>query len=203
VIQTNSVSGQTYEGGIAASPGSEAHGAYTFCALGCLCILGPPHETVPKYLNVETLYAWLSHRQDVPAAGFAGRANKLVDGCYSHWIGGCWSLLEAALLPNIMGDNASLPNLWDREGLLRYILCCAQNEQGGLRDKPSKSVFTRDVSLNRVIDVFTDVRMDITHVTTLLDSAGRRIITYGERKQEAWTWRLRCLHRSAGRWRRG
>ena len=27
--------------------------------------------------------------------GFKGRTNKLVDGCYSWWVGGAFSLLEA------------------------------------------------------------------------------------------------------------
>ena len=40
--------GQTYEGGISGSPDTEAHGAYAFCALACLCILGPPHDTIPR-----------------------------------------------------------------------------------------------------------------------------------------------------------
>lgn len=40
--------GQTYEGGISGSPQTEAHGAYAFCALACLSILGPPHEIIPK-----------------------------------------------------------------------------------------------------------------------------------------------------------
>jgi protein farnesyltransferase subunit beta len=39
---------QTLEGGIAESRGSEAHGAYAFCALACLSILGPPSQTIPK-----------------------------------------------------------------------------------------------------------------------------------------------------------
>lgn len=122
---------QTIEGGIAAFPGSEAHGAYAFCALGCLCILGPPSDTITQHLDVETLYAWLAHRQYAPEGGFAGRTNKLVDGCYSHWVGGCWALLEAAI---------GKTGLWNREGLMRYILCCAQGEKGGLRDKPGKNV---------------------------------------------------------------
>ena len=42
------IPGQTYEGGISGKPQSEAHGAYAFCVLACLCILGPPHETIPK-----------------------------------------------------------------------------------------------------------------------------------------------------------
>lgn len=65
----------------------------------------------------------------------AGRTNKLVDGCYSHWIGGCWPLVEAAV------NNSRAPplqTLWNRDGLLRYILCCAQGPKGGLRDKPGK-----------------------------------------------------------------
>ena len=33
---------QTYEGGLADHPGNEAHGAYAFCGLACLSILGPP-----------------------------------------------------------------------------------------------------------------------------------------------------------------
>ncbi|KAL8936429.1 MAG: hypothetical protein Q9216_004933 [Gyalolechia sp. 2 TL-2023] len=39
---------QTFEGGISGSPQTEAHGAYAFCALACLGILGPPHEIIPK-----------------------------------------------------------------------------------------------------------------------------------------------------------
>jgi protein farnesyltransferase subunit beta len=42
------VSGQTFEGGIAARPDAEAHGAYAFLAVASLCILGEPHVTIPK-----------------------------------------------------------------------------------------------------------------------------------------------------------
>jgi protein farnesyltransferase subunit beta len=41
--------GQSFEGGISGSPGVEAHGAYAFCALACLSMLGPPEETIPRY----------------------------------------------------------------------------------------------------------------------------------------------------------
>ena len=40
--------GQTFEGGISGAPDTEAHGAYAFCALACLSILGPPHDYIPK-----------------------------------------------------------------------------------------------------------------------------------------------------------
>ncbi|CAK7201443.1 CAAX farnesyltransferase (FTase) subunit beta [Sporothrix eucalyptigena] len=39
---------QTYEGGISAQPGSEAHGGYAFCALGCLSILDSPDRSIPR-----------------------------------------------------------------------------------------------------------------------------------------------------------
>lgn len=40
--------GQTFEGGISAHPGAEAHGAYAFCALGCLAILDSPDRIIPR-----------------------------------------------------------------------------------------------------------------------------------------------------------
>ena len=43
--------GQTFEGGIACAPHTEAHGAYAFLAIASLCFLGDPRETLPKYEN--------------------------------------------------------------------------------------------------------------------------------------------------------
>ena len=40
--------GQTFEGGISGKPDAEAHGAYAFCALGCLAILDAPHRIFPR-----------------------------------------------------------------------------------------------------------------------------------------------------------
>ena len=37
---------QTFEGGVSGAPQTEAHGAYAFCALACLCILGPPDRMI-------------------------------------------------------------------------------------------------------------------------------------------------------------
>lgn len=132
---------QTYEGGIASSPGGEAHGAYVFCALGCLSLLGSPRATFNKFLDVGALIDWMSARQYAPEGGLAGRTNKLVDGCYSHWIGGCWPLVQASLngpLASTERTPSAIGNLYSAEGLARYILCCCQAPHGGLRDKPSK-----------------------------------------------------------------
>ncbi|KAJ5959202.1 uncharacterized protein N7479_006352 [Penicillium vulpinum] len=131
---------QTFEGGISGSPGSEAHGAYAFCALACLSILGPPEEIFNRHMDIPMLVSWLSARQSAPEGGLSGRTNKLVDGCYSHWVGGCWPLLESSLEGK--PDNTKPPtnSLFSREGLIRYILGCCQGTDGGLRDKPGKHV---------------------------------------------------------------
>ncbi|RAH85660.1 beta subunit of farnesyltransferase [Aspergillus japonicus CBS 114.51] len=134
---------QTFEGGISGSPGSEAHGAYAFCALACLCILGQPEVTVARCMDVPLLLSWLSARQYAPEGGFSGRTNKLVDGCYSHWVGSCWPLIQSALdgaQPAAGPKQSSVGNLYSREGLARYILGCCQAKFGGLRDKPGKHV---------------------------------------------------------------
>lgn len=47
--------------------------------------------------------------QQAPEGGFAGRTNKLVDACYSWWVGGCWSLIEAA-----SQRAATAKPLWNR-----------------------------------------------------------------------------------------
>ena len=121
---------QTYEGGFAATPGmNEAHGGYMFCALAGLSILHPP-TALSGIIDMPSVTRWLSARQTAPEGGLNGRTNKLVDGCYSTWVGGCWAILEAAV-------GAETP-LWSREGLIRYILTATQNSYGGLRDKPGK-----------------------------------------------------------------
>ena len=46
---------------------------------------------------MNNLLRWLVHMQgtDIELGGFRGRSNKLVDGCYSWWCAGSFSLLEA------------------------------------------------------------------------------------------------------------
>jgi protein farnesyltransferase subunit beta len=46
---------QTYEGGIASAPNSEAHGAYAFCALACLSIIDTPSKIIPQYVYSDSL----------------------------------------------------------------------------------------------------------------------------------------------------
>jgi len=94
-----------------------------------------------RYMDMQLLISWLSARQYAPEGGFAGRTNKLVDGCYSHWVGGCWPLLQGALNGPQRSSTSVQPqisSLYSREGLVRWILCCCQSNDGGLRDKPGK-----------------------------------------------------------------
>ncbi|XP_057447464.1 protein farnesyltransferase subunit beta [Lotus japonicus] len=79
---------QTYEGGIAGEPGSEAHGGYTFCGLAAMILIGEVNR-----LDLPRLVEWVVFRQG-KECGFQGRTNKLVDGCYSFWQGGAVALLQ-------------------------------------------------------------------------------------------------------------
>lgn len=118
---------QTYEGGFAGIPYTEAHGGYTFCALAALYLTPGKFEGV----NIESLLRWLGARQLHLEGGFSGRTNKLVDACYSYWIGAPFALLESSL---------GFKLLFNRAALKSYILNCCQDEKhGGLRDKPGKN----------------------------------------------------------------
>jgi protein farnesyltransferase subunit beta len=105
---------QTYEGGFSSASHphifdgilaaqrpslGEAHGGYTFCALATWVLLQPyisADEDVPR-VDLRRLLRWLVNMQglEIELGGFKGRTNKLVDGCYSWWVGGAFALLEA------------------------------------------------------------------------------------------------------------
>lgn len=117
---------QTYEGGFGNQPLAEAHGGYAFCALATLHLV--PGLDIAKTIDLPKFISWLVARQQHAVPGFSGRTNKLVDGCYGHWVGGCWALVESI--------DENLIDLWDRDGLQSYCLMCCQADHGGLRDKP-------------------------------------------------------------------
>ncbi|GAA99352.1 uncharacterized protein L969DRAFT_16657 [Mixia osmundae IAM 14324] len=164
---------QTYEGGLASASYSfetssstpqfgEAHGGYTFCALASYFMVSPEiapaltaddgfvyKHTETKPLQIDALLRWAAWQQadHVEGAGFRGRSNKLVDGCYSWWCGGLFSLLNALDSPAQAQDAPGETQSWvdeaddllfDRVGLQQYVILLAQAEGGGLRDKPGK-----------------------------------------------------------------
>lgn len=137
---------QTYEGGFGGFPGNEAHGGYTYCALAALAAI----SRTDVIRNFRSLVAWLASCQMGFEGGFHGRQNKLVDSCYSFWQGA-----GAAIAGNLIAD----PHMYDSheavveatkkkinhadnvmspDRLIEYVLVCAQDERGGLRDKPGK-----------------------------------------------------------------
>lgn len=80
---------QSYEGGIGGEPGNEAHGGYTYCGLAALCLLDRCQA-----LDIPSLESWVAALQAPFEGGYAGRTNKLVDGCYSFWQGAVLPLLD-------------------------------------------------------------------------------------------------------------
>ncbi|KAK1933321.1 prenyltransferase and squalene oxidase repeat family protein [Babesia divergens] len=116
---------QGYDGGISGEPCLESHAGYVYCGTAALKLLG-----CLEHIDTDRLRRWCLMRQTAQL-GFQGRPHKLVDVCYSFWIGG-----TLALLGESPSSSYTLSNLM----LRAYILCISQNPLGGFRDKPGKSV---------------------------------------------------------------
>ncbi|KAG8701066.1 CAAX farnesyltransferase (FTase) subunit beta [Ceratobasidium sp. 395] len=172
---------QTYEGGFASSSHpyysaeddepqvlsavrptlGEAHGGYTSCSIASWMMLQPYHKSGDPEVNVKKLVRWATGMQGLPieGGGFRGRSNKLVDGCYSWWIGGLEPLLlellgkgnqegETEVVSHVTEeeDNESAWSdcdygptvLFEKTALQRFTLVSSQMPSGGLRDKPGK-----------------------------------------------------------------
>ncbi|RUS24247.1 terpenoid cyclases/protein prenyltransferase alpha-alpha toroid, partial [Jimgerdemannia flammicorona] len=122
-------------------------------------ILGQTHLfDMPKLVVRLPFLHWLVSRQMSLEGGFQGRCNKLVDGCYSFWVGGVFPLIEAELERQwwrtkrqgvaVVGEGEYGWGKGDCAGtscttylrrLMEYVLVACQDEYGGLRDKPGKT----------------------------------------------------------------
>lgn len=81
------------------------------------------------------LVEWLSQRQ-VQFGGFNGRTNKLIDSCYSFWVGAVFNILNNYFKGEISHDQHLL---YSEKDLQQYVLFyCQDLEKGGLWDKPGK-----------------------------------------------------------------
>lgn len=100
-------------------PLGEAHGGYTFCGLASWIMLLPHVALTPMptpipsrhHLSIDykKLLRWLVQMQgsEIELGGFRGRTNKLVDGCYSWWVGGCFALLASQGVAVARGASAA------------------------------------------------------------------------------------------------
>ncbi|GAB1520611.1 geranylgeranyl transferase type-1 subunit beta [Rhizoctonia solani] len=84
---------RSYEGGYGQSPGEEAHGGTTYCALASLYLCPLVDGTGLDCKSKKTTIRWLSHHQ---TTGFCGRTGKTPDSCYSFWCGASLKILEAS-----------------------------------------------------------------------------------------------------------
>ena len=86
-------------------------------------------------LDIARLMEWLSQRQ-VQFGGFNGRTNKLIDSCYSFWVGATFSIVNTYFK---QGASEGGHLLYSQQDLQEYILFyCQDIKKGGLWDKPGK-----------------------------------------------------------------
>ncbi|UJR36687.1 hypothetical protein I4U23_029404 [Adineta vaga] len=128
---------QTYEGGFGACPGAEAHGGYSFCGYATLILLD--RESI---CDRESLLRWTVNRQMTFEGGFQGRTNKLVDGCYSFWVGALLPLIQTIQRRQPIKSNQAVSEQSDEQlfntiAAQEYVLLCSQaNQVGGFTDRP-------------------------------------------------------------------
>lgn len=111
-----------YDGGFAPVPLSESHSGFVHCGIGILYLLDKL-----ELININSTVRYIASRQDPFSGGFSGRTNKLVDSCYTWWLG------TAA---RMISEKLNLPEFWDSTALTKYTLQCSQNASGGFRDSP-------------------------------------------------------------------
>lgn len=111
----------SFDGGLGGEPGAEGHGGNTYCGVAAAALAGVLGE-----VDAAGVVDWAAMRQCRMEGGFCGRTNKLVDSCYSFWVGALFPIVGA-------------PAAFNAPALQRYILTCCQEDAddgGGLRDKP-------------------------------------------------------------------
>ncbi|KAL8274410.1 hypothetical protein Esti_001570 [Eimeria stiedai] len=110
------------DGGVAVSPGGEAHAGAAFCFAGCLALLNKTHTL--SHTTLRRLERWLRERQ-LPDGSLQGRPGKAGDTCYTFWI-------SAALL--LLGKQ---PLQLLRPAALAAAVAAAQHPSGGIARAPA------------------------------------------------------------------
>uniref|UniRef100_A0A0A9WUE7 Protein farnesyltransferase subunit beta n=1 Tax=Lygus hesperus TaxID=30085 RepID=A0A0A9WUE7_LYGHE len=129
---------QGFDGGLAGTPSCESHAGYTYCGVATLALLNQFN-----YLDTQALLRWIGKRQHRYEGGFDGRPNKLVDGCYSFWVGAVFAILITSSHSSLDASaNIHTGWLYNQRSLQQYILIhcqynCNNTFVPGLCDKPS------------------------------------------------------------------
>lgn len=125
---------QVILGGFGSSPGAEAHGGYTFCAVAAIRLLGG------EIIKPGRLFLWLSQRLDE----MNGRVGKPRDSCYIWWIG--------ATMINIGRGDAFKARI---EILKKFLNSnCFCSDTGGISKYPSIPVDQDSVHGKQNPDLF-------------------------------------------------
>ena len=110
----------TYEGGISLTPGTEAQGGATFCAVASLVMMDKLED-----IGVEArraLVGWCEQRVQT-AGGYNGRTNKVPDSCYSFWVGaslemlGCFNNTDTQLAEAFLLNECQYSHYMDHPGI--------------------------------------------------------------------------------------
>ncbi|KAJ5147523.1 DNA mismatch repair protein msh3 [Penicillium atrosanguineum] len=112
---------ENFDGGYGICPGAESHAGQVFTCVGALTIAGRL-----DLVNKDRLGAWLSERQ-VDNGGFNGRPEKLVDACYTWWVGSALAMIDRL-------------HWIDGKKLASFVLQCQDPEAGGFADRPGNMV---------------------------------------------------------------
>lgn len=110
----------TYEGGVSLTPGTEAQGGATFCAVSSLVMMDKLEDISVKARRA--LVGWCEQRVQA-AGGYNGRTNKVPDSCYSFWIGatldmlGCFHNTDTLPALEFLLNECQYSHYMDRAGI--------------------------------------------------------------------------------------
>lgn len=126
---------ENFDGAYGIRPGAESHAGQVFTCVGALAIAGRL-----DLVNQDRLGGWLSERQ-LENGGLNGRPEKLVDSCYSWWVGASLAMIDR--LHWIDGDKLAAFVLKcqvspiDTAPSLDILIMVTQDpEAGGFGDRP-------------------------------------------------------------------
>ncbi|RYP92866.1 hypothetical protein DL770_001037 [Monosporascus sp. CRB-9-2] len=151
------------DGGFQMSLGGEVDVRGAYCAAVIITLLNLPLDLSPDSPawtsdkpNLFTGLADYVGRCQTFEGGISGKPDAEAHGAYAFCALACLAILDAPyrIFPSMQGSSGPVPDLnsnsglepiyqglYDREGVIRYILSCGQDHsaRGGMRDKPGPS----------------------------------------------------------------